>query len=278
MAAQWNTYFLEPLAIGGAARLSASVVDAVSGLPADAVLCFLGPVAAVSAQDTNPALVLVPLGPSAVGGWSGNVFGAPRVAGQVLSWFCEFGGVWSAGPVVSGVDLSSPSPFPTISWVLDWIVDRLQEFAADNPLSANRNLAVRRTFPRDTNGWPMISVQVDQISPSGSILAESEGAPNPTVGSPLTEGRVFGLSLSLVGWASNPEDRSLITPWLVSALTPLVDVCAFVGMSEPSFSVSESEDFETIGVPAFISTATWNCQIESRWARTLRSGYGSISL
>jgi hypothetical protein len=124
----------------------------------------------------------------------------------------------------------------------------------------------------------MLTVQVDQISPSGSLLGESEGAPIPTVGSLLAEGRVFSLGLSLVGWASTPEDRSLITPWLVEALTPLLDVAAYAGMSEPSFSVSESEDFETVGVPAFISTASWNCQIESRWARALRSGYGSISL
>ncbi len=277
VAAQWDTYFLEPLAVGGAARLTASVQDAVSGALPAAVVCFVGPVAATGAQDTNPALVSMQLSPDPTGGWSASLFGAPRAAGLTVSWFASFGGVWAQGPVVTGVDLSTGS-VPSVLWVLDWIVDRLQEFSADHPLAPNRTLVVRRTYPRDTTGWPMLSVQVDQISNAGSLLAESEGAPSPLAGASMVEGRIFQVAFSFIGWSSIPEDRSFITPWLAEAFTLLIGILGYVGLSEPTFNIEESEDFETLGVPAFISTAHLTGQIESRWTRPLRSGYGSISL
>lgn len=275
VAAQWDTYFLEPLALGGAARFSASVVDPVSGLQADSVRAFIGPVAATSATDTNVQLMPVDLASAPVGmPWIQTLFGAPRLPGLTLSWFASFGGVWEAGPVVTGVDLSpqGTSEFP---WILDWLVDRLQESAQDRPLASNRNLLVRRTYPRDTTGWPMLSVQVDSVSPTGQMLGESEGA---AVGGTRDEGRVYSVSISLVGWCDQPEDRSLVGQWLIQSLTPILDVAAYAGMSEPSFTVEESEDFETIGVPAFLSTARFTCLVESRWNRPVRSGYGRVTV
>lgn len=273
MAAQWDTYFLEPLAFGGAAFLTAHVEDASSLAPADGVRAFLGPVAAVSASDPNTALISVDLSLQPSGGWSAHVWGAPRVAGQVLSWFTSFGGVWQAGPAVSGVDLTTQgtSDFP---WVLDWVVDRLQEMAADLPMPGTKALQIRRSYPRDTTGWPMLSIQLDSLTPSTMLLSESEGV----IGGALNEGRVYSASFSLVGWTDKPEDRSRVGQWLVEALEILLDLAPHAGISEPSFTLEESEDFESVGVPAFIVNARFTCLLESRRTVPVRSGFGVITV
>lgn len=273
MAAQWNTYFLEPLAIGGAGHLTAGVVDATTLVPAEAVRAFLGPVAATSEADTNAALVSVDLVVQTDGLWTTHIWGTPRVAGQVLSWFVRFGGVWSAGPVVPAVDLSTygTSDFP---WILDWMVDRLQEFAVDRPFGANRDLMVRRTYPRDVTGWPMVSVQLDSLTPAVSFTSGSEG----TEGGVHVKGRIYSASISFVGWTDKPEDRSRVGQWLAEALAIVLDIAPHAGITEPTFNLSESEDFETLGIPCFLVNASFNCQLESHRTIPVRSGFGRITV
>lgn len=273
MAAQWNTYFLEPLAIGGAGLLTAVVVDPVSLAPAGAIRAFLGPVAAVSEVDPNTALISVDLALQPTQVWNAHVWGAPRTTGQVISWFAKMAGVWVKGPIISAVDLTTKgtSDFP---WVLDWLVDRLQEIAADRAFLPSKFLQIRRTYPRDITGWPMLSVQLDGLTPTGQFLGESEGID----GTSRTEGRIFMATLSIVGWTEKPEDRSRVGQWLMEALSIVLDVASHAGLSEPSFTLNESEDFETLGIPAFLVNASLTCQLESRRSLPTRSGYGHITV
>jgi len=273
VAAQWDTYFLKPLAFGGAALLTARAEDAATLVPATAVRAFVGPVPAVSETDANPDLVSVDLAVGSDGTWWSHLWGAPRVSGLVVTWFCQIGGVWTLGPTVTGVDLTTQgsSEFP---WVLDWIVDRLQEMAADLPLPGTKALAIRRTYPRDVTGWPMLSVQLDSLSPAAQFIGESQGV----VGSSLNEGRIYSATLSLVGWTDKPEDRSRVGQWVAEAMDILLDLAPHAGMSEPSFTIEESEDFETVGVPAFLVNSRFTCQLESRRSIPVRSGFGFITV
>lgn len=253
--------------------LTVAVADPVTLVPAEAVRVFLGPAQAIGEADPNPALLSVDLSLQSAGLWSSHMWGAPRVAGQVVSFFAKMAGDWEAGPVLTGVDLTThgTADFP---WVLDWLVDRLQEIAADRPFLPSKHLQVRRTYPRDITGWPMLSVQLDSLSTSAQFVGESEG----TEGSNRYEGRVYLATLSIVGWTDKPEDRSRVGQWLMEALSIVMDLASRAGMSESSFSLSESEDFETLGIPAFLVNASFTCLLESHRTNPVRSGYGHLTV
>ena len=252
--ATWTSYSIYPFPCGGAGRVRVLLPETV-----EAVVALVGVDAALVVG--SPTHARVDLVPDSTGlEWHTNFYGAIR-SEAVVSFFVKEAGVWTAGPVVEGVPLVWAFSGMDFPWVKRWVVDRLQEAALElAPLGSERSIKVSGAFPRDTGGFPIVTVQVDSVAPAG----ESVGRALSSVGSlPTLRGTNYNLNLSVVAWAETPEDRDDMAVWLGNALECLIQTLPGIGCSEPSANLEESEDFQTLDVPVFLVTAHLNT---SRWS------------
>lgn len=252
MAASWVSYLVEPLHLVGAGRIFVRMrEDSVGEI--EAVRALVGPAAAAGPDDPTCQAVELSIRTSGCMEGSGVFLGAPEVA--VVSFFHMAGGAWLAGPAIPNVPLAHDYSNVAFPWPKDWIVSEFQRLADhNNPLGPDRRLRVTGAFPRDPSTWPAITVQVDSIATSQLSVADllKRGIyPNDGV----NRGRCYGITLSAILWAGTPEDRDQIAPWMGGALEILTDIARVLGLQEPTFTLEESEDFETLKVPLFIVTA-----------------------
>lgn len=263
METTWNTHHIDPLPIGGAARLTASLSSSV-----EAVRAILAPVAATDAEVVPEGGVLVDL-ILGLGKWRQTAWGAQGAL--ACSWFVKIDGSWTAGPVDTialpfGLSVRFPLP-------IDWIVDRLQEYAAAVPPFESKLFAVSRTYPRNTSAWPMASVQVDDISLDASVVGNRTDVPD-------RNGSFYQVTFSIVAWCLTPEDRKVVTPWLAGAMEAL-KLCAKVhpDLYDPAISLAESEDFSSIeGTPAFLTSGRLTAKIHSSITITNSATYGLVTV
>lgn len=279
MSINFGTYLVRPLLPGGTGQIQTAVL--VSGDVLKRVVVKLGPAAAASWDDPSMATVDVPLGDTPGDGSMlyASFTKALATNAVVASWFAELAtGGWVAGPVVSGIDLTSKyeAVFP---WLKPTIIDLLKQAAVDNApvLQDGRTLAIRSAFPRDSHSLPALSVQVTAV-PTGVRLVGDSDTGESQVGKILRKARGYNLNVDLISWTDNPEERDVIAPWLGSALTALVDTLPFFGAHEPTFSVNESEDFETLKVPAFLVTGSLNFTAFSDLSYPVPTSYGHLQL
>lgn len=273
-ALTWNSYLTTPLAIGGAATFYGQV-----GPNVEAVRVIIGSGAAPSAEVDDPSFSVNDLSLSS-GAWRGTAWGMSRVGGLTASWFAKVpddGGIWVEGPVVEMVDLT-PDWATGLAWFPDWVTDRLQEMADTNPPFLSKSITIRRSFPRDVVGWPTVSVQLDSLAPSAQVIGDFLGASGAVVGSSKEKGRILAMTVSIVGWSATPEDRSRLGVWLGGAVGLLADMGRYAGLIEPSWSMEESEDFDTLQIPAFLVSARINAQVRVNLSTTVRSGVGRVTV
>jgi hypothetical protein len=276
------TYVVSPLAIGGAG--SVYVELATTAQPVLAVRCFVGAASTVDPLDESPALARVDL-PLGVNPLVAAFFGAPKAAAQVASFFVQFGpdpsdpvgipGGWQAGPVVTGINLAS-SFSGSYPWSPEWVVDRLQDVAAATPPFASKPVKITRSFPRDTHAWPSVSVQVDNMTPLPAFVGGVTGSTGPLPAHRHRRGRLYTQTLSVVAWCGNPEERTVLGRWIGMALEVVLDSARFVGWNDPSFTISESEDFSTLDVPAFLVTAQLTATVTSGLSYPVATSYGHL--
>lgn len=252
MAFIWTTRTIDPLPIGGAARFQAKIDGATS------VLVVVGTSTVLNPDSLPLDSVALPL-QSGTRGWAGTIWGAH--AATKVSWFAKTGsGPWTVGPVDAiTLPFNYEAEFPL---PVGWIVDRISDYAIGCPPLHSREFAISQAYPRDTAGWPMASVQVDDISTSSQVIHNLLNG--RMVGGKRQVGSAYNVTFSVVCWCATPEDRRAITPWLAGALEALRH-CALVhpDLYEPSFTLSESEDFQTLGVPAFLATARFSTTVWS---------------
>jgi hypothetical protein len=273
---------LTPLPIGGAGIVTVQVVPGTL----QAITAFIGPVAAVSATDTNPALVQINLdvpsygypGPQDLpsnGPQTQQAFwGAPMTTGIVLTVFGQnTSGVWDSGVAITGYSLV-PFFSTIFPWDADWVVNRLQDVASTIQPIVGKTIRVTRSFPRDTHGWPALNVQVDNLSPMGTFIGDMGAAVQTgAFSTSFTKVRLWTLNLSITGWCATPEERSALGAWLGGAMEVVLDASRGLGWEDPAVSLRESEDFETLGVPAFLVTANLTVTVQSALKVRERNDY-----
>ncbi|HWQ09991.1 MAG TPA: hypothetical protein VN436_12815, partial [Holophaga sp.] len=190
----------------------------------------------------------------------------------VCSWFVKIAGAWVAGPTDSiALPFSLAARFPL---PIDWLVDRLQEYAAAAPPFSGKPFAISRTYPRSAQAWPLACVQVDDVSlDSGLVGNRTELVPNQN-------GSLYQVVFSVVAWCATPEDRKVVTPWLAGAMEAL-KLCAKAhpDLYDPAISLSESEDFQSIeGTPAFLTSGRLTAKVQSSITITNTNTYGLVTV
>jgi len=251
---------LTPLSIGGAGIIEVQLLESV-----DALIAYVGPDAAASYNDTNADLVRVVMTPppTGVGIAQESFWDAEAATGEILTVFTQTGGVWDQGIALTGFNLS---PFFSwdFPWDADWVVNRLQDVAKKIQPLPNKTVRITRAFPRDTHGWPAINVQVDALNPMATMVGDMmAGLQTGSYQTDLTKGKLWTLQLSLVGWCETPEQRSALGPWMGGAMEVVLAAARALGWADPVISYKESEDFETLGVPAFLVTANLTVTVQS---------------
>ena len=247
-------YSVAPFPSGGAGRVRV-VVDA----PVDGAIALVG--LAPAAAWNDPTLLSLPLAIFDGNDWRGVFFGAAPSPESTVSIFVSQGGVWTAGPIITSVPLCWGYLAVDFPWIKRFLVDRIQEIGDQlMPLGASNRLKVSAVYPRDPGVFPVVSVQIDSVSPASESVGRIIGSlPDGT----KTRGTNYNMSISTVAWCDNPEDRDDIATWLGTAMEVLVAILPEIGCIEPSASLEEAEDFGTLDVPVFMATARLNT---SRWS------------
>lgn len=272
MGVTWTSYSVLPFAIGGAGRVRA----VLGGDPVDAV-------AAVAVASSAPA----PTSPDAVGvsrldlvhiggpgEWRGNFFGWSKSSINI-HFFAHTAAGWQ-GPKTIPAALPWRYTEADFPWIRPWVVDRLQEIADRlAPLGSGQRVKVSGVFPEDTVAFPIVTVQVDSVAPAGeSIGRVMERHTDGTI----IRGTLYNLSFSVVAWTNTPEERDDLAAWMGQAMEVLVEILPAVECMEPSASIEESEDFQTLDVPTFLVTARLNTSRWSRLAAPPISEFGHLSV
>lgn len=253
MSLLWPTTLLRPLAIGGAGRLTATVLDA-TGAKVRRVVVKVGPVPALAWDD--PSALTVELFSKGQGRWSASFFGATQEEVSV-AWFAQTAQGWETGPVLPAVSLK-PTFDVAFPWLKGWLVDRLKEVVAvRSPFPGGKDLGITVAYPRSIQALPALNVQIDSIAPSAAVDGDRLSR-DAYLGGVQEEGRLYALNASLVGWCLAPEERDRLTRWLIEAMEVLLDAARHTEFLEPACSFEESEDFNTLEVPLFLVTARFS--------------------
>ena len=232
----WKTYAVRPSGFGGIATFW-SWVQPGSEDDADAVLeirAKVGPAATTNPSDPTLPTVTLPLDPN------GQVYAQGLLAGAAtVSWFARTASGWSAGPVRE-VDLS-PSWDSMFDYPKAWVVRLLQLLEGETaPLGAGRRLQIRTAYPRDAFPPPCISVNFEASPASSLMLGDVASKKGPQT---VEERRAWTVTFGINLWCLEPEERDELAPWLLRAMQALVHLAPYNNLSEPTYSISESEDF-----------------------------------
>lgn len=270
----WNSYAVRPAGFPGVAQFIAWVLPGSTAV-ADSILeirAMVGPTAVASVTDPTAASVTVPMGQNA------STSSQKLLAGPaVVSWFARVAAGWVKGPEVH-VDLSSSwsAHFP---YVKGWAIDTLQLLEADRPapIVGENRVAIRGAFPRDSHGLPSLSVQFKASPASARLLGD---ASRQISNARTEEGVGFTANLSMVLWSEFPEQRDAMAPWFVSTMQALMAMAPFAGIAEPSFSLSESEDFSAtlMEKPLFMLLCDLNGSVWSRMDLPQRNYQGHLTV
>ena len=279
MALSFDTYLVRPLLPGGTGQIQTAIK--VSGDVLERVIVKLGATAAAHWNDAAFATVEIPLGITPGDGSMRYASFTQALATDavVAKWFAKLTtGGWVAGPAVANIDLTSKysAAFP---WLKTTIIDLLRQLALEAPpsLQDGRSLAVRGAFPRDSFGLPAMSVQLTAVPTGIQSIGDADEIPN-LAGQTARKARGYNVNVDIISWTDQPEEREIIAPWLGSALTVLADTLPYFGAHEPTFSVNESEDFETLKVPAFLVTGSLNFTAFSDLSYPVPTSYGHLHL
>lgn len=277
MSVAFNIYTVRPLLPGGTGQIQTAFV----GNDVERMVVKLGASAAASWDDASMKTVEITLGETPGDGSLCIATFTQALAAEnvVASWFYKLSTGWESGPVVSGIDLRCKysAAFP---WLKGTIIDLLRQGAVDNPpeLPDGRVFQIRSAFPRDSHALPVMSVQVTAM-PTGIQFVGDAGDDNSQLyGKTVTQGRGYNVTVDMVAWTDQPEEREILAPWLGGVCLSLMETMPYFGAHDPTFTINESEDFETLKVPIFLVTGTINFSAFSKLSFPMPTNYGRIQL
>jgi hypothetical protein len=270
----WNSYAIRPIGFPGAASFVGWVLPG-SDAPADAILGVRALVGAAGvATATDPTAIAVPLDVLT----NAEAYAQGLIAGPaVVSWFARIASGWVKGPEVA-VDLSTgwSASFP---YIKGWAIKTLQTLALDKPptLPGDRKVTIRGAYPRDTFPIPCMSVQFE-ASPQGQRSLGDLGRP---VSVQVAREEVpWNISLRMVLWSEFPEERDTLAPWFIETMQALSALAPYAGLAEPTFNLSESEDFSAslMEKPLFMLSCGLNGTVWSSMTLPQRNYRGHLTV
>jgi len=272
----WNSYAIRPLGFPGMATLTAWVLPG-SEVSTDAIVEVVGkvgPAAVALITDPTAVSVAIDLGTNTSSFTQDLFFSGPTI----VSWFAkDAAGIWHKGPEITA-DLSSSwgAAFP---YLKGWAIKTLQTLTLDRPpvLPDGRKVTIRGSYPRDTFPLPCMSIQFE-AAPQGQRGLGDMGRPLST--QVMREETPWNVSLRMVLWAEFPEERDTLAPWFIEQMQGLAALAPFAGLAEPSFNLSESEDFSAalMEKPLFMLSCGLNGTLWSRLTLPQRNYQGHLTV
>jgi len=118
-------------------------------------------------------------------------------------------------------------------------------------------LEVHTVSPRkDDTKFPVVTLKLSRDSITERGLGEYAGE----VGGDEIQGGLTDVAIQGRGWCQNADDRIELRKVLRQIMVANLDIFALSGLSEVSWSFSDSEDYETYGAPIYIVEMSITCK------------------
>ena len=269
----WKSFAIRPHGFGGIATLCSWAIPG-SSASQDAVLevsAVVAPAAVSTHNDSTGTEISMPLEKN------GMIYQEDLIDGPcVVSWFARKASGWVAGPTVAA-NLSS-TWVSEFEFAKDWTVKALQQREAEKqPLGSSRRVEIRGEYPRDSIGMPCLSVSFDAVPQGQKVLGDTAKMISPT----LVEERVpWTVTLGIVLWCDTPELRDELTPWFTGAMQALAHLAPHNDLEEPTYSISQNEDFsgQQVEVPLFLTTCTFSGTMWSKLRIPVHNYLGQLTV
>lgn len=109
--------------------------------------------------------------------------------------------------------------------------------------------------------WPLVTVHLQNDAPGERALGEviAEDTFDSVAGWTETEGWLANVSLQIIGWAQNPDERIALRQALKRIIIANLPVFDSKGIVEPAFSQQDTEDFSSYNAPVYQCVGTFTC-------------------
>lgn len=111
--------------------------------------------------------------------------------------------------------------------------------------------------------WPVVTIHLNNEQPQTRALGEMMADDVFNSGSGLwteSEGYLADVSLTVMGWSLNADERSALRIALRRLIVANFPVLNMLGIVTPSFSQQDTEDFTTYAAPVYNTMGTFTCQ------------------
>ena len=114
----------------------------------------------------------------------------------------------------------------------------------------------------EATSWPVVTVRLEYDRSAERAIGEMIdqdyrlNAPHDWL---ETEGWLSHVSLQIIGWSQNPDERIALRQALKRIMIGNLPVFASMGLITPDWSQQDSEDFQTFNAPVYQTVGTFTC-------------------
>jgi len=137
------------------------------------------------------------------------------------------------------------------------------EVAAGRLKPASAKIPVWTAPPQaEVTSWPVVTVKLDADRSAERAIGEMIDADYrlaPPDDWLETEGWLSHVTLTIIGWSQNPDERIALRQALKRIVIGNLPIFASMGLITPDWSQQDSEDFETFKAPVYQTVGTFTC-------------------
>lgn len=180
---------------------------------------------------------------------------------------------------------SAPATITPESTLLDRSIDPLivlrdrltvglaEEIAAGRLKPPTGHIPVWTAPPQvESTSWPVVTLRLEADRPAERFIgemADDDARLPPPDGWMETEGWLSHVTLQVIGWSQNPDERIALRQALKRLVLGNLPVFAAQGLVTPDWSQQDSEDFQTFNAPVYQTVGTFTCLAPSLVAGTV---------
>lgn len=128
--------------------------------------------------------------------------------------------------------------------------------------AANKIPVWTAPFQGEVKSWPVVTVHLESDRNAERAIGEMIdqdyrlAAPEDWL---ETEGWLSHVTLTIVGWSQNPDERIALRQALKRIMIGNLPIFASMGLITPDWNQQDSEDFNTFNAPVYQTVGTFTC-------------------